>query len=126
MKKIIDRILDKFGYIQKSELDDKQELIEYHAVCDYLEGLDEDSLAFMLAEKLNIDVDDEIDEEYEKKIFKDLKGVDGLVQYLRDAAARDKNRYFAAGSAQEQLIIRGSFARTMYLKAKISTALNRE
>lgn len=80
----------------------------------------EDELALMLAEKLG--VQDEIDSEYEKKIFLDLKGTDGLVQYLREAAARDKDRYFGAASKEEQLVIRGAFARTMYLKAKIAGA----
>lgn len=77
----------------------------------------EAELAFALAQKLGIQ--DAIDEEYEKKIFLDLKGTDGLVQYLREAAARDKDRYFGAQTPQEQLIIRGSFARTMFLVGKI-------
>lgn len=78
----------------------------------------EDELSFMLAEKLG--VQDNIDPEYEKKILADLKDTDGLVQYLRETAARDKDRYFGAATQPEQLIIRGAFARTMYLKAKIS------
>ena len=80
----------------------------------------EDQLAYRLAEKLG--VLDEIDSEYEKKIFRDLKGTDGLVQYLREAAARDKDRYFGAATKEEQLVIRGAFARTMYLKARIMDA----
>lgn len=78
----------------------------------------EDELARALAFKLGIQ--DEIDDEYERKIFADLKGTDGLVQYLREAAARDKDRYFGAATVQEQAIIRGAFARTMYLKTKIT------
>lgn len=104
--KLIDKILERFGYIQKNNKTD----------------LDEDDLVYLLASKLNIDLEDEIDDEYEKKIFSDLKNVDGFIKYLREAAARDKNRYFAAGTTQEQLIIRGSFARTMYLKSKLSKA----
>lgn len=82
-----------------------------------LANYSEDALALALATKLG--VLDEIDAEYEKKIFADLKGTDGLVAYLREAAARDVQRYFGAGSPSEQNIIRGSFARTMYLKARI-------
>jgi len=85
-----------------------------------LEQYTEDELAFALARKLGIL--DEIDTEYEKKIFADLKGTDGLVSYLREAAARDKDRYFGASTPMEQQLIRGSFARTMYLKGKIMRA----
>lgn len=85
-----------------------------------LEKYTEDELAFALARSLGIL--DEIDAEYEKKIFADLKGTDGLVAYLRESAARDKDRYFGAGSPLEQMTIRGAFARTMYLKGKIMRA----
>lgn len=78
----------------------------------------EEELALALATKLG--VQDEIDTDYEKKIFADLKGTDGLVQYLREAAARDKDRYFGATTKEEQLIIRGAFARTMFLVGKIT------
>lgn len=113
---MIERLLRKLGYIRSE-----------YAICDcelYTEidknQLSEDELSLMLAKKLGIL--DEIDPEYEKKIFADLKGTDGLVAYLREAAARDKDRYFGAATPSEQLIIRGSFARTMYLKTKIMQA----
>lgn len=85
-----------------------------------LESLTEDELSFELAKRLG--VLDEIDRDYERKIFADLKGTDGLVQYLRQSAARDKDRYFGATTKEEQLVIRGAFARTMYLKGKIMKA----
>lgn len=100
---MFERLLNKLGYIKDAAV----------RTSEYTE----DELAFMLAERLG--VLDEIDPEYEKKIFADLKGTDGLISYLREAAARDKDRYFGAATKEEQLIIRGSFARTMYLKAKI-------
>jgi hypothetical protein len=102
---MIERILNHFGYIKDAAVRHTE--------------LTEDELSYMLACRLG--VLDEIDAEYEKKIFSDLKGTDGLVQYLREAAARDKDRYFGAQSKEEQLVIRGSFARTMYLKSKIMT-----
>lgn len=113
---MFERLLNRFGYVRAE-----------YAICDcelYNEMdknlLSEDELSLMLAKKLG--VLDAIDEEYEKKIFADLKGTDGLVAYLREAAARDKDRYFGATTKEEQLVIRGSFARTMYLKAKIMSS----
>lgn len=100
---MIERLLNHFGYIHEKAVRHSE--------------FTEDELALMLAQKLG--VLDEIDTEYEKKIFASLKGTDGLVAYLREAAARDKDRYFGAASKEEQLVIRGAFARTMYLKARI-------
>lgn len=111
----MEKILKFFGLIQI----DRAWTVVDSPMYEYPE-FTEDELAYMLAEKLG--VQDEIDSEYEKKIFLDLKGTDGLVQYLREAAARDKDRYFGAASKEEQLVIRGAFARTMYLKAKIAGA----
>jgi len=85
-----------------------------------LEKYTEDELSFALASKLG--VLDELDSEYEKKIFADLKGTDGLVAYLRELAAKDKDRYFGAATPHEQMMIRGSFVRTMYLKGRIMRA----
>lgn len=82
-----------------------------------IDSFTEDELALALAMKLG--VQDEITKDYEKKIFADLKGTDGLVAYLREAAARDKDRYFGAQTDAERSVIRGAFARTMYLKTKI-------
>lgn len=113
---MIERILGKFGYIQKFMLETRIEWEKNKAIGE----LTEDELALMLAFKLG--TQDAIDPEYESKIFADLKGTDGLVQYLREAAARDKDRYFGCTTKEEQLIVRGAFARTMYLKAKISGA----
>lgn len=117
------KLLAKIGLYTKEQLrlkifDAELAVLEEQ---DFAElNYDEDTLSLMLAEKLG--VQDEIDSDYEKKIFLDLKGTDGLVQYLREAAARDKDRYFGAASKEEQLVIRGAFARTMYLKAKIAGA----
>ncbi len=104
---MIKNFLTKLGYVQRD-------------INDY----SEDELALALANKLG--VQDEIDTEYEKKIFQDLKGTDGLVKYLREAGARDINRYFAAATPAEQSLIRGAFARTMYLKGRIMGADTKE
>lgn len=80
--------------------------------------LTEDELALLLAHSLGLQ--DEFDAEWERKIFESLKGTDGFMEYLRVCAARDKDRYFGAAKIEEQLIIRGAFARTMYLKSRLS------
>lgn len=109
----MEKILKFFGLIQ---IDRAWTVVE-DTTWDLPEEYTEDELSFMLAEKLG--VLDSVDDEYEKKIFADLKETDGLVQYLRECAARDKDRYFGATTKEEQLVIRGAFARTMFLKAKI-------
>mgnify|MGYP001587398077 CR=1 FL=1 len=119
---IFEKILKFFGLIQIERAWTVVDPIEDFD-CDIpgcCDDYTEDELAKMLADKLG--VQDEIDSDYEKKIFLDLKGTDGLVQYLREAAARDKDRYFGAASKEEQLVIRGAFARTMYLKSRIAGA----
>ncbi len=108
---MISKLFRKLGYVRIG----KQESITRTFSED---DFSEDILALWLAKKLG--VQDTIDTDYEKKIFADLKETDGLVQYLREAAARDKDRYFGVATKEEQLIIRGAFARTMYLKARIS------
>lgn len=109
---MIDKLLSKFGYVRLQNVIFKDP-VDLRTPDSY----SEDELSFALARKLG--VLDPIDKEYEQKIFEDLKGTDGLVQYLREAAARDKDRYFGAASKEEQLVIRGSFARTMYLVSRI-------
>ena len=85
-----------------------------------IDDLTIEQLSLALAKKVG--VQDEIEADYEKKIFEDLKGTDGLVQYLKEAGYRDIQRYFGASTPSEQLIIRGSYARTMFLAGKIMTA----
>lgn len=108
---MIDKLFKRWGYIPVEYIKETVTVPDTYT---------EDELSLMLAESLGIQ--DEIDSEYEKKIFSDLKGTDGLIQYLREAAAKDKDRYFGAATKEEQLIIRGAFARTMYLKSRISGA----
>lgn len=115
----IKNFLRGLGIFFKEDWEHWQEMVELEQDIK-VNTLDENELATLLAKKLG--VLDDIDDEYEKKIFKDLKGTDGLVAYLREAAARDVQRYFGAASIQEQSIIRGSFARTMYLKTKIENS----
>lgn len=80
-----------------------------------MEQYTEEQLIGEIAKRMGV-VDKDIDAEYTKKIFADLKEVDGLARYLLETAAKDKDRYFGAATKEEQLIIRGGFARTMWLR----------
>lgn len=55
-----------------------------------------------------------------EKIYKELGGIDGFVELLRDTMVNDIRRYFAAQTEKERDIIRGGFARTAYWKAIIT------
>ena len=115
---MINKLLNYFGYISLYDAD--MQVLNAEIAIYEEEDESEDDLAFKLASMLQID--DDITPEYEKQIFKDLQGTENLVAYLKESAARDKDRYFGATTKEEQLIIRGAFARTMYLKAKITGA----
>lgn len=108
---MINWIAEKLGYIKKDKIDGFRNLST--------NPFSEEELSFMLATLLK-DEEDFNDEE-EKKIFKRVKEVEGFVEYLRNSAHKDMVRYFGATNPEEQLIIRGAFARTNYLKARISS-----
>ncbi len=83
-----------------------------------MENLNDDQLLLQLGRALT-GLDITVDEKRDKILFKELKGVEGLVEYLRETAARDIQRYFEAATKEEQLMIRGTYARTMYLMKRI-------
>ena len=62
----------------------------------------------------------------EEKMFGEVKNVDGFVEYLKDACSKDIKRYFAAATPAEQIMIRGAFSRTNYLRAKIAGEKSRK
>ena len=114
---MIDKILDKLGLVRKNKVDGFRDLSS--------NPFTEDELSYLLVEIMG-DVDVDANEEAEDKIFKEARNVEGLIAYLQTAAMRDMRRYFGAQTPQEQMIIRGSFARTNYLKARISGAEDRK
>ena len=73
----------------------------------------------IISELQELDVfDDGIDPKIEKQLFKDLAGIDGFHDYLSQALAKDIKTYFQA-SPGAQLMIKGAFNRTLYLKKKL-------
>jgi len=62
-----------------------------------------------------------IDKELEDKIFKELKGIDGLPAYLQATMNKDIVRYFTTQEDNSRDMVRGAFSRTLYLKNKIKS-----
>lgn len=52
-------------------------------------------------------------------LFDELKKVEGFQEYLSNTLAADKDRYFGAGSPMEQLLVKGAYNRTLYLRSKL-------
>ncbi len=93
------KLIDNLGYIPKKELT-------------------EEKLSYMLSELLQFD-DDMVLEIESKALFKELKNVEGFIEYLKVTSNQDMRRYFGAVTKEEQLQIRGAFARTNYIKARV-------
>lgn len=56
-----------------------------------------------------------IDKQEEKIIMKELKKINGLLNYLKATQAKDVTRYFSAQDEKQRDLIRGAFHRTLYL-----------
>lgn len=80
----------------------------------------EEELCVMLANLTEI-TDDEIDKKTEEEIFSSIKKIEGFTAYLKNATMKDVQRYFGATTEDERQLIRGSFARTNYIRGKIIT-----
>lgn len=98
---MLEALLKKLGYIHESKLTDTV-------------------LETMLCEKIGDVFDYKLDPKVEKGIFADVSKVDFIMEYLRATMAKDIQRYFAAPDEKQRDIIRGAFARTVYLKSRIS------
>ena len=97
---MIESLLNRFGY--------------YKAVTTgpYTEG----DLEVLLLESYDDIIDDGIEKAEEEVILKQVGDVEGFVQYMRKMANNDMRRYFAAVTDKDRDVIRGAFARTVYLK----------
>ena len=61
-----------------------------------------------------------MDKEIELEMFDKLKKVENFNEYLRSAIARDMQRYFAATDDVQRNLIKGTIARTSYLKGRMA------
>ena len=105
---MIEKILQRFGYSKKV-----RDLTK--------EPFSVEELSYML-EKATTSVDSDFSKQEEFRLFKELKSIEGFVEYLKSAAKNDKDRYFGATTPFEQLVIRGSYARTTYLATRVMNA----
>lgn len=105
---MIEKLLKKFGYSKLT-----RDLTK--------EPFSVEELSLML-EKAVGNQDLEYPKEAEKLLFNELKNVEGFIDWLKAAAKNDKDRYFGAQTPMEQLVIRGSYARTNYIATKIVNA----
>ncbi len=80
-----------------------------------------EELSYML-EKATTEVESDFSKSEEERLFKELKNIEGFVQWLKSAAKNDKDRYFGATTPFEQLVIRGSYARTNYIASRVMNA----
>ncbi len=103
---MIEKLLQKLGYVKGSYRDLSENPFTEAEVSRMLSNL-------IYVEDLNVD------KEFDKKIFDQLRTVEGFVDYLRIMSDRDIRRYFDAQTPQEQLIARGAFVRANYFKGKI-------
>lgn len=105
---MIEKLLKKFGY-SKSTRDLTKEPFTV------------EELSYML-ERATTNVEADFPKKEEERLFKELKAIDGFVEWLKSAAKNDKDRYFGATTPFEQLVIRGSYARTNYIATRIINA----
>lgn len=100
-------LLKRRGYVKREDV-------------RHLDFTDEEVLAIIDKSFGDIDLDEStIDKEDEKKLFEELGAIEGLQEYLRKTLALDMKRHFAAQPIQ-QMLIRGAFQRTAFLRKKIS------
>lgn len=99
----------------------KNKEITKEDVMAYLKSnpLTEDEVLKLYAETFPNVLDEVIDKPSEEKMFAALSAVDGFAEYLRTLMAIDIKSYFSAASPMEQLIIKGSYGRTMAMKGKL-------
>lgn len=97
-------LAEKLGYIHKSELT-------------------EEFLSWELAKMIGNPNDYSIEKKQEEQFFQDLAKIDGVMEYLSATAAKDMQRYFAAPQGQQD-VVKGAFARTVYLKSRLTKSKN--
>lgn len=74
-----------------------------------------------------LDLDDaNMTKEYTAKVFSGIKDSEMFADYLRDTMATDVRRYFAAQTDENRAQIKGAFARTAYIAAKLRNPFGNE
>ena len=102
--KTIDKLLLKLGYI-------KRDLSK--------SPLTKEEILYLFIESLGSLDETFIDESSEIKMFDIIREVEGIEDYFDKLLKRDIKRYMAAQTKDDQMIIRGAFNRTAFIKAKL-------
>lgn len=73
----------------------------------------------ILSEYISTIPDDiDIDKEVERKMFQDLKNVDGFLDWLDTVIGQDLRKYFDAPTQRHQDVIRGNLTRLVDIKKR--------
>lgn len=96
---MIEKILNKLGYIKVSSIDSDKVMELYANTVK------------------NFDIN--IDEDTKKSISEELKSIEGISEFLDAVITRDMKSYFSVHTDKERYEIRGSYNRAMYFKSLI-------
>ena len=96
----MDYILRKLGYIKRTDIT-------------------EDIVAEFYGNLIGNPADYDMGTKASESFFQQLANIDESDSYLKDMAAKDMVRYFGAANDKERDMVRGAFARTVYLENKI-------
>lgn len=105
----MDKILQHFGYIKKESFRDleKEPYTDQEILDMFIDTLGDLENAYT-------------DENVEKSIFKLMNEVEGVQDYFRSVMRRDIKRYMGAPTTAEQILIRGAFNRTAFMKSRLT------
>ena len=78
-----------------------------------------DDILLLYVEKQGDIFDNNFPKKDETQLFKELKEIKNLREYLRSTANKDIQRYFAAQNDKERDTVRGALSRIIYLQARL-------
>lgn len=78
--------------------------------------LTEDDICQLLVDKVSME---RFSTDEEDIMWDELKKIEGFQSYLTNTMVKDKDRYFGATTPMEQLMTKGAFNRTMYIRSKL-------
>lgn len=64
--------------------------------------------------------------ELEEQIFEELRKVQGFTKYLQSTMNQDIVRYFNAQDEGQRNLIRGAFLRSLYMKKKVRSKVDKK
>lgn len=80
--------------------------------------LTDEELLNLVVERFDLN-SEVLSKEDEDRVFSELANVEDFVVYLSSLMSRDVKKHFRAANPAEQVLARGMFARTLYLKSRV-------